>query len=69
MVANRKSYSWLDLDRVLYHPFGWDALWELLGKNVMVLLNQLTQFFPVTYGDPLHAVPNPQYLEHLERGN
>ena len=34
---------------MFYHPFWWDTLRELLGENVTVLLNNVTQLFPVTY--------------------
>ena len=34
---------------MFYHPFWWDTLQELLRENVTVLLNNVTQFFPVAY--------------------
>ena len=39
----------LDFNRMLYHAFWWDALWELLREDVTVLLNYVAQSFPVTF--------------------
>ena len=38
----------LDFNRVLYRLYGWYTLWQLLGKDITLLLDNVFQSFPVT---------------------